>query len=144
MVARESLGLWIVSRMLNSHDSHRCAKQMGFLCFLNLMWSSLPDHTQLGGGRKWEVWKLTLSVYAIPVVQSLSCIQLFATLWTVACQVSLFFTISQSLLKLMSIESVMPSNHLVLCWPLLLPSSIFPSIRVFSNESNLCIRWPKC
>ena len=143
MVARESLGLWIVSRMLNSHDSHRCAKQMGFLCFLNLMWSSLPDHTQLGGGRKWEVWKLTLSVYAIPVVQSLSCIQLFATLWTVACQVSLFFTISQSLLKLMSIESVMPSNHLFLCWPLLLPSSIFPSIRVFSNESVLHIRWPK-
>ena len=64
-------------------------------------------------------------------------------LWTAAHQASLSFTISQSLLKLMSIESVMSSNHLVLCCPLLLPSSISPSIRVFSNESALCIRWPK-
>ena len=66
-----------------------------------------------------------------------------ATPWTAALQASLSFTISQSLLKLMSIESVMPSNHLVLCHPLLLPS-IFPSIRDFSNESALCIRWPNC
>ena len=63
--------------------------------------------------------------------------------WTEACQASLPFTISQSLLKLMSIELVMPSNHLILCCPLLLLPSIFPSIRVFSNESVLCIRWPK-
>ena len=62
---------------------------------------------------------------------------------TAACQASLSFTISQSLLKLMSIESVMPSNHLVLCHPLLLLPSIFPSIRVFSNELTLGIRWPK-
>ena len=66
-----------------------------------------------------------------------------ATPWTVACQASLFFTNSQSLLKLMSIESVMPSNHLILYRPLLLPPSIFPSIRVFSNESVLRVRWPK-
>ena len=75
---------------------------------------------------------------------SLSCVQLFATPWTAACQASLSITNSWSLLKLMSIELVMPSNHLILCHPLLLLPSIFPSNRVFSNESVLCIRWPKC
>ena len=65
------------------------------------------------------------------------------TPWTAALQASLSITNSQSLLKLMSAESVMPSNHLILCHPLLLPPSIFPSIRVFSNESVLCMRWPK-
>ena len=75
-------------------------------------------------------------------VQLLSRVRLFATPWTVACQVSLTITNSWSLLKLMSIKLVMPSNHLILCLPLLLPS-IFPSIRVFSNESVLHIRWPK-
>ena len=75
-------------------------------------------------------------------VQSLSHVQLFVTPWTAARQASLSITISQSLPKYMSIESVMPSNHLILCHPLLLPPSIFPSIRVFSNESALCIRWP--
>ena len=74
-------------------------------------------------------------------VQLLSRVQLFATSWTAARQVSLSITNSRSLLKLMSIESVMPSNHLLLCHPLLLPPSIFPSIRVFSNESVLWIRW---
>ena len=69
------------------------------------------------------------------VVQSLSCVQLFATPWTAARQAFLSFAISQNLLKLMSIESVMPSNHLILCRPLLLLPSIFPSIRVFSHES---------
>ena len=73
----------------------------------------------------------------------LSCVRLFATPWTAACQASLSITNSQSLLKLMSIESGMPSNHLIFSHPLLLPPSIFPSIRVFSNESILCIRWPK-
>ena len=77
------------------------------------------------------------------VVQMLSCIQLFATPWTAACQASLSFTISRSLLKLMLTESVMPFKHLILYRPLLLPPSIFPSIRVFSNESALCFRWPK-
>ena len=66
-----------------------------------------------------------------------------ATPWTAAQQASLSIANSQNLLKLISIESVMPSNHLILCHPLLLPPSIFPSIRVFSNESVLCIRWPK-
>ena len=76
-------------------------------------------------------------------VQSLSRVRLFATPWNAACQASLSITNSESLFKLMSIESVMPSNHLILCHPLLLLPSIFPSIRVFSNESVLCIRWPK-
>ena len=76
-------------------------------------------------------------------VQSLSRVRPFATPWTAACQVSLSITNSQSLLKLMSIALVMPSNHLILCWSLLLLPSIFPSIRVFANESALCIRWPK-
>ena len=70
-------------------------------------------------------------------------VQLFKTPWTVARHAFLSITTSQSLLKLMSIESVMPSNHLIHCCPLLLPPSIFPSIRVFSNESVLHIRWPK-
>ena len=76
-------------------------------------------------------------------VQLLSHARLFATPWTAAHQASLSITNSQSLLKLMSIESVMPSNHLILCHPLLLLPSIIPSIRIFSNESALHIRWPK-
>ena len=76
-------------------------------------------------------------------VQLLSHVRLFVTPWTAACQTSLSITNSWSLLKLMSIESVMPSNHLILCHPLLLLPSIFPSIRIFSNESVLFIRWPK-
>ena len=76
-------------------------------------------------------------------VQSLSHVRLFATPWTAVCQASLTITNSQSLPKLMSIESVMPSNHLILCRPLLLLPAIFPSIRVFSNESALRIRWPE-
>ena len=79
----------------------------------------------------------------VVVVQSLSCVKLFATQWTTTRQASLSFTISQSLLKLMSTESVMPSNHLILCHPLLLLPSIFPNFRVFSIQSVLCIRWPK-
>ena len=77
------------------------------------------------------------------VVQLLSCVRLFATPWIAAHQPLLSFTISWSLLKLMSIESVMPSHHLILCYTLLLLPSIFPRIRVFSSESVLCIRWPK-
>ena len=76
-------------------------------------------------------------------VQSLSCVRLFATPWTAACQTSLSITNTQSSLRLTSIESVMPSNHLILCRPLLLLPSILPSIRVFSSESVLHIRWPK-
>ena len=79
----------------------------------------------------------------VVVVQLLSCVRLFALPYTIAGQASLSCTISQNLLKLMSIELVMPSNLLILCGPLLLLPSIFPSIRVFSNESALHIRWPK-
>ena len=80
----------------------------------------------------------------VVVVRSLSPVRLFATPWTVAHQASLSFTICQSLLKLMSIELVMLSNHLILYHPILLLPSIFPSIRVFSNELALCLRGPKC
>ena len=75
-------------------------------------------------------------------IQSLSRVRLFATSWTATLQASLSIANSWSLLKLMSIESVMPTNHLILCCPLLLLLSIFPSIKVFTNESVLCIRWP--
>ena len=81
--------------------------------------------------------------YQFSSVQSLTPAQLFATPWTEALQASLSITNSQSLLKFMSIELVMPSNHLILCHPLFLLPSIFPSIWVFSSESLLCIRWPK-
>ena len=77
------------------------------------------------------------------VVQLLGRVQLFVTPWTAACQASLYFTISWSLLKFMSIEPVMPSKHLILCHSLRLLPSVFPSIRVFSNDLALCIRWPK-
>ena len=87
-----------------------------------------------------------IQVYAYKIVssvQSLSHGQLFVTPWTAARQASLSITNSWSLLKLMSVESVMPSNHLILCRPLLLLPSIFPSTKVFPSESVLCIRWPK-
>ena len=85
----------------------------------------------------WEMSKLVSSV------QSLSCVQLFATPWTAACQASLSITNFRSLFKFMSMESVMPSNHFIRCCPLLLLPSNFPSIRVFSNESVIHIRWPE-
>ena len=87
--------------------------------------------------------KVSLTSLIIQSVQLLSRVQLFATPWTAAHQTSLSITNSQSLLKLMSIELVMPSNHLILCCPLLLLPLIFPSIEVFPNESVFCIRWPK-
>ena len=92
-----------------------------------------------------DTWKyiILLRMLQFSSVQSLSCVWLFGTPWTVAGQASLSITNSRSLLKLMSIELVMPSNHLILCCRLLLLPSIFPSIRVFSNESALCLRWPK-
>ena len=82
-------------------------------------------------------------IYHFSSVQSLSHVQLFVTPWTATRQASLSTTNSWNLLKFMSIESVMPSNHLIVCRPLL-PPSVFPSIRVFFSESVLCIRWPKC
>ena len=87
--------------------------------------------------------RVPISPHPPSSVQSLSCDRLFATPWTAAHQASLSITNSRSLLKLMFIELVMPSNHLILCCPLLLPPSIFPSIRVFSNDLVLRIRWPK-
>ena len=90
----------------------------------------------------WSVCPFSLSPQ-FSSVQSLSCVQLFAIPWTAACQASLSITNSWSLIRLMSIESVMPSNHLMFCRPLLLLPSVFPSIRVFSNESVLRITWPK-
>ena len=86
-----------------------------------------------------NAWRKVISL----TVQSLSCVWLWGIPWTSACQASLSITNSRSYLKLMTVESVMPSNDLILCHPLLLPTSIFPSIRVFSNESVLWIRWPK-
>ena len=86
---------------------------------------------------------LLLYICFLSSVQSLSRVWLFATPWTAACQASLSITNSRSLLKLMSIKLVMPSNHLILCRPILFPLSIFPSIRVFANESVLLIKWPK-
>ena len=87
---------------------------------------------------------LTLNtIFVVDVVWLLSCVWFFATSWTAACQTSLSFIISQSLLKLILIESVKQSNPLILCQPLLLLSSIFLSVRVFSYESTLHIRWPK-
>ena len=90
-----------------------------------------PDETKIQGSN------VSVSV------QSLSHVRLFATPWTAACQVSVSISNSQSLLKLKSIESVMPSNRLILCHPLIFLPSIFPNIKVFSNESVLCIKWPR-
>ena len=121
-------------------------------------WLLNPDHfsCSFGGSAMSQIWGVRLSQGVknrVPLhiillqlfisVQSLSRVQLFATPWTAVCQASLSITNSQSLLKLMSIESVMPSNNLILCHPLLLPPSIFPSIRIYSNESVPGIRWPK-
>ena len=86
---------------------------------------------------------LKMSFQYVSSVQLFSCVQLFVTPWPAACQVSLSITNTWSLLKLIIFELVMPSNHLILCRPLLLLPSIFPSIRVLSNESLLLIRWPK-
>ena len=97
----------------------------------NILWS----HSTTIKTRKWALIDF--------IVQLLRLVRLFATPWTAACQASLSITNSWSLLKLMSIESVMPSNHFILCHPLLLLASIFPSIRVFSSESVLRIRWPE-
>ena len=94
---------------------------------------------------KWKFPEINNSCFKLCAysVQSFSPVQLFATPWNAICQASLSITNTQSPPKPMSIESVMPSNLLILCHPLLLPPSIFPSIRVFSNESAFCIRWPK-
>ena len=101
-----------------------------------------PLHCSSPGSSVHEILQARILVQ-FSSVQSLSRVQIFVTPWIAARQASPSITNSQSLLKLMSIESVMPSNHLILCCPFLLLPSVFPSIRVFSNESVLHIRWPK-
>ena len=120
-----------------------------FYLFLELKFSTILNSSII----QWKFWRLEKinTIWLIGLedkeffssVQLLSRIQLFVTLWTAAHQISLSITNCQNMLKLMSIELVMPSNHLILCHPLLLLPSIFPSIRVFSSESILCIRWSK-
>ena len=95
-------------------------------------------------GHSKHITQITVKIYfQFSSIQSLSWVRVFGTPWTAACQASLSITNSWSLLKLKSIKSVMPSNHLILCRPLLFLPSIFPSIRVSSSELVLCIRWPK-
>ena len=115
---------------------------------LNLLWRNSSLYQPELSNRALNMFESIESILRnlIPSVQSvqlLSCVQLFATPWTAVLQASLFITNSWSLLKLTSIALVMPSNHLILCCPLLFPPSIFLSIRVSYNESVLCIRWPK-
>ena len=124
------------------------SKSYSFQCidlsppWLRLFWCSLLLLMLLWMARlSFFIFQIFVSVFSS--VQSLSLVRLFVTPWTAARQASLSITKSQSLLKLTSIESVMPSNHLILCHPLLFMPSMFPSIRVFSNESVLRIRWPK-
>ena len=106
------------------------------------IWGQVPNHCERPLAEK-DLVQEEKGTKEDSSVQSFSHVQLLATPWTATHQASLPFTNSQNWFKLMSIESVMPSNHLILCCPLLLPLWIFPSIRVFSNESVLCIRWPK-
>ena len=106
-------------------------------------WESLRPLTTVRGYPLWSAMGGTADILTRIVVQSLSRVRLFVTPWTAARQASLSITNSRSLLTLMSIESVMPSNHLILCHLSLLLPSIFPSIRVFFNESAFLIRWPK-
>ena len=109
-------------------------------------WNSVHVTGELFSLQEHMLWvhvELVVNYHVLIILKSLSHVQLFATPWTAACQASLSSINSLSLLKLMSIELVRLSNHLILCCPLPLPPSIFPSIRVFSNESVLCIRWPK-
>ena len=114
-----------------------------------LPFSSPGDLTILQGKNSYLILFLALvgrfftTKHYLSSVQLLSCVQLFTTPWTAACRASLSITNSWSLIKLMSIKSVMPSNNLILCYLLLLPASIFPRIKIFSNESVLHIRWPK-
>ena len=132
--------MWIVATLLMSTGLEDTSK--GRLIFQRLFsWGKISSSLDLGTEYKHNFLNNKTQRYAS--VQSLSRVRLFATPWTKARQASLFITNSRSLLKLMSMESVMPSKHPILCRPLLLPPSIFPSIRVISSESALCIRWPK-
>ena len=135
-------------------------KSTKFYLYKGQPWQSIHTHTVNFSGKElhksmtariWDplgpFWRLatTVSIFLFwfVIVQSLSCVRLFAISWTAACHASLSFTISQSLLKLMSVQSMMLSNHLILCHPLFLLPSIFPSIRVFSSQSALDISMAK-
>ena len=117
-----------------------------------MLCDDLDGWGRVGGRSKWELYVCihradslycTTETNTTVSVQSFSCVRLFETPWTAACQASLSFAISQSLFKLMSIELVMPSNHLIVFNPSFFLPSIFPSIKVFSNELFVCLRWPK-
>ena len=126
---------------LPSMESHRVGQDWSDLAWCLLSWTE-PNKTVTNSETEVELLNRVISKdYLFSSVQTLSHVRLFANPWTAAHQASLSITNSQSLLKLMSIESVMPSNHPVLWYPLL-PPPIFPSIRVFSNESVLHIKWP--
>ena len=147
----------VVSDSLWFHglEPARFLSVQGILQTRILEWMAMPssrgssqprDLTQVSctAGRLFTIWATREThEYQSGSVQLFSCVLLFVTLWTAVCQASESITNSESLLKLMSIESVMSSNHLIFCHPLLLLPSIFPSIRVFSNGSVLRIRWPK-
>ena len=133
--------------LLNSLSSNSFSGILNFLCIAPC---HLQTATDLGLPIGLQSWILVTSFPCLialsrisSVVERLSCVHLFDTPWTAACQASLSFTFSQGLLKLMSMKSVMSSNYIILCCPLLLLPSIFPGIRVFANESDLCFRWPK-
>ena len=141
-------------RFAHWHSGKGCENAWGwpeelFLKHHKISWKnkrkslSAPTALCLHQGRRQILWLHTLSPFHSSVQSSRSVVSDSATPWTAARQASLSITNSQSLLKLTSTESVMPSNHLILCHPLLLLPSIFPSIRLFSNESALCISWPK-
>ena len=121
-------------RQPSNHEGLVCQARV-----TTLSWNQASERFQV----EWDSYAAVPPNKLFGSVQLLSRVQLFETPWTAACQASLSITNSWSLPKRMSTESVMPSNHLILCHPLLLPPSIFPNIRVFSNESALHIRWPK-
>ena len=132
----------------------RSSSAVGSQCPLKLEWSCeavLAHRIKWGDAENtsrktwlsWHIWFLPTSLLVVVVVQSLRCVRLFVTPWSIVLQAPLTSSISRSLFKFMSIESVMPSNHLILCRPLLLLPSIFPHIRVSSNEFAFCIWWPE-
>ena len=137
MAYSETWKQWMNNEWVNGYVADMALRQRASLRQYQKSWMS----------RKYSlaifiyIW-MSLKIYMRNLYVS-SVVWFFATPWTAECKASLSITNSRSLLKLMSIESVMPFNHLILCHPLLLLSSIFPRIRVFSNESALCIRWPK-
>ena len=129
---------------MNSRPIEHCStSDLLHIYLFSYSFSALMMHINSVKAGPFALWLMLYPSVQFSSVQSFSCDWLFVTLWTTAHHATLSMTNSWSLLKLMSIKSVMPSNHLILCYSLQLPPSIFPSIRVFSNESVLPIRWPK-